>query len=131
MLTLLLAALSQPAQAAPLTESFRQTCRLISARPGRLTALCLTSHGAWVRSALWDWRDCPGDVANREGLLRCEVSIPGGSYQETCVEVVHSGMDLEATCERMDGNWTRSWLPAIDQCAGDIANIDGVLRCAR
>jgi hypothetical protein len=125
----LLIALTQSAHAAPPDGSYRQTCRLIIARPGNLTAWCQTSQGDWMRSLMLDWERCPADIANLNGVLTCDIPPLDGSYQRTCVEILRRGADLDATCQHIDGRWSRSRLINATLCVGDIANIDGVLTC--
>jgi hypothetical protein len=56
--------------------------------------------------------------------------IPRGSYLRSCTGVRVEGDALIAHCRRIDGLMQRSVLGGVYRCVGDIANIDGVLRCA-
>ncbi len=55
--------------------------------------------------------------------------LPRGSYLQTCPEAnVYRGR-LTAVCRRRDGSFQQSSLADVGRCVGDIANIDGRLRC--
>ncbi|HEY1797784.1 MAG TPA: CVNH domain-containing protein [Stellaceae bacterium] len=55
--------------------------------------------------------------------------LPRGSYLQTCPEAsVYRGR-LTAVCRQRDGSFRQSQLPDVDRCVGDIANVDGRLRC--
>jgi len=56
--------------------------------------------------------------------------IPAGSYQQTCNNVSVNGDTLTANCQDTSGNWRNAQLPGFQRCAGEIANDNGVLRCA-
>lgn len=54
---------------------------------------------------------------------------PRGSYLRTCPEAsVYRGR-LTAVCRRRDGSFQQSSLGDVGRCVGDIANVDGRLRC--
>jgi len=56
--------------------------------------------------------------------------LPRGSYQRTCPEAsVYRGR-LTAVCRDRDGQYRQSALADVDRCVGDIANVDGRLRCS-
>lgn len=60
--------------------------------------------------------------------------LPPGSYRITCstVRVACDGSWMDAYCRRRNGSWMWSpklWYPF--SCTGDIANIDGTLRCPK
>ncbi len=54
-------------------------------------------------------------------------SLPPGSYQKTCTDIILGGNMLSALCKRKDGGVTRSSLP-LAGCS-DVLNFDGVLEC--
>src|SRR5215470_11753047 len=54
---------------------------------------------------------------------------PPGSYLETCRNVRTDGDRLVARCEKRDGDWRDTTLDDVYRCVGDIANVDGHLRC--
>lgn len=58
-----------------------------------------------------------------------DVPIPSGSYQDTCSDIEATWTTLTATCERRDGNWNYTTLSGYRQCDGDIANVNGRLKC--
>ena len=129
--------------------SYRQTCQNVNVGPHRLRAECRTMNGSLRHTVLSNWRQCAGEIVNRNGHLVCEaptrpgmayvydpdtfsdVRAPGGSYAQTCTDISQSGHVLEASCRTRAGVWTRSALPRAQQCRGDIANIDGSLTCMR
>jgi Beta/Gamma crystallin/CVNH domain len=55
--------------------------------------------------------------------------IPQGSYRTTC-EDIHAGSNtLTATCRTRRGDWSYTTLGDYRDCQGDIANVDGRLKC--
>jgi hypothetical protein len=55
--------------------------------------------------------------------------LPRGSYLRTCPEASAYRNRLTAVCRGRDGQWRQTTLANIDRCVGDIANVDGRLRC--
>jgi hypothetical protein len=55
--------------------------------------------------------------------------LPRGSYLRTCPEASTHGNRLTAVCRTRDGQFRQTMLGNIDRCVGDIANVDGRLRC--
>jgi hypothetical protein len=53
--------------------------------------------------------------------------VPGGSYQQSCRHVHIRGGMLRAQCTAPNGRYVHSTLAL--PCRGDIANINGYLRC--
>jgi hypothetical protein len=75
-----------------------------------------------------------GAVAAEDEYLSQCAPAPPGSYRLTCdtVRVACDGSWMDAHCRRRNGSWMWSptlWSPF--SCAGDIANIDGTLKCPR
>ncbi|MBB6308323.1 CVNH domain-containing protein [Xanthobacter tagetidis] len=60
-------------------------------------------------------------------------NVPPGSYLRSCRDVrVVAGRDITALCEtRQPGRFEYTRLPDFRSCWGDIANINGNLRCER
>ncbi len=56
--------------------------------------------------------------------------LPRGSYQRSCPEANFYRGRLTAVCKRRDGQFQQSTLADVDRCVGDIANVDGRLRCS-
>jgi hypothetical protein len=56
-------------------------------------------------------------------------AFPPGSYQGSCTQVHWAGSTLVAECRTRDGRMTGTGLANARGCRGDIANIDGQLRC--
>ena len=54
--------------------------------------------------------------------------LPSGSYQQSCTNVWMNGSTLTASCSNNSGQLVRSSLD-VNGCRGDIANINGQLRC--
>jgi hypothetical protein len=55
---------------------------------------------------------------------------PAGSYRATCSGISSTWRTLSATCRTRDGRWNETELDNYRDCSGDIANINGELRCA-
>jgi len=129
--------------------SYRHTCRDIKIRRHRLIrynllATCRTRRGRWVPTRLKKYRRCHGDIANINGVLRCmprrvhppHVSpgyghIPRGSYRQSCRNIRVRANALRARCRTRRGYWNRTHLYYFRRCRGDIANINGNLRCVQ
>lgn len=62
------------------------------------------------------------------GTTRAQ-NFPPGSYQRNCKQVHWAGRTLVAECQRVDGHYGGTGLADAAHCHGDIANIDGQLRC--
>jgi hypothetical protein len=58
-------------------------------------------------------------------------AVPPGSYLNSCQNVATVGNSIKAQCRKKSGAWRGTWLWNFPQCAGDIANNDGRLVCAR
>jgi hypothetical protein len=56
-------------------------------------------------------------------------AVPGGSYLNSCNNVVSRGDTLMATCRMADGRPLRTALAPVRACVGDIGNNNGVLQC--
>jgi hypothetical protein len=129
------------ASAAPAPPgSYRQSCQDIYADGDVLAATCRNSYGNWNYTTLSNYRDCEGDIANRNGRLVCvhddddnddDDWVPRGSYRNTCRrERVEDGT-LIAECVDRNGRWRYTELQNFRSCRGDIANVNGWLRCRR
>jgi hypothetical protein len=57
--------------------------------------------------------------------------VPGGSYAATCTGVTMVGTTLQAACRRIDGQAQQTFLVDVNQCVGDIGNLNGILTCNR
>jgi hypothetical protein len=57
--------------------------------------------------------------------------VPSGSYLQTCRNIQIQGSALFAYCLDTDGRWRAAGLYEFRECTGDIANVDGELRCER
>ena len=120
-------------------DSFLRSCESVQVERGMLRARCQTVSGAWQSTLLQGWESCSGDIANIDGQLQCRRepervslwSVPSGSYLRTCEDVEVHGTYLSATCQRMDGRWVSAALSHYPRCSGDLANINGTLRCTR
>jgi hypothetical protein len=56
-------------------------------------------------------------------------ALPPGSYLQSCTQLHWAGTTLVAECATRDGRYTGTGLPNALACRGEIANIDGQLRC--
>lgn len=121
--------------------SYQQSCRDIYAEWDVLAATCRTRTGDWNYTTLSNYRDCEGDIANHNGRLVCVRDdddddddggwLPRGSYRDTCRrERVEDGT-LTAECVDRNGRWRYTELQNFRSCRGDIANVNGMLRCRR
>ena len=54
---------------------------------------------------------------------------PRGSYRQSCNDEHLRGDTLIAVCRRAEGRMERTSLDRVNRCVGDIANINGQLRC--
>ena len=77
--------------------------------------------------------DSSGNVIQASGTpaittVTSSLSPPSGSYLQTSKNVTFDGRTLSANCQRIDGTFAFSTLD-VTTCAGDIANINGVLTC--
>lgn len=68
---------------------------------------------------------------NQYGFSGNQYALPGGSYQQSCVNARMSGPVLSASCSAPNGRYVRSSLDIrrCQQHATDIANLNGYLRC--
>src|ERR1051325_4936770 len=55
--------------------------------------------------------------------------LPPGSYLTTCQDVELQGDTLVATCLRRDSSPQRTSLPRVQNCVGEIGNLNGALTC--
>jgi hypothetical protein len=123
-----------PAAAQGLPQgSYGQSCFNLQVIDGTLIGDCRRVDGSVRGTSLPHAWHCHGDIANENGRLRCIVvvqpRVPGGSYLQTCGNAQMMGADLYAECRKLDGVIRQSRMPAPFSCPGDIANLDGHLRC--
>lgn len=136
--------------------SYQNSCQNIDADWQRLSAVCRKRDGQWNYSTLEDYRRCRGDIANDNGRLVCRDGggyndddgyhddggynddgyndpdwTPRGSYQQSCRRIEADRNSLTAECRDRNGRWRYTELENYNRCRGDIANIDGMLRCER
>jgi hypothetical protein len=57
-------------------------------------------------------------------------SMPPGDYGQTCKDMRMNGSILEARCQKSDGSWRNTSLDTLG-CSGQVANVDGHLRCGQ
>ena len=116
--------------------SWNQSCRNANMRKGWLYADCRRIDGGWRSSSIDAQRCGRGGVANDNGNLVCEGSgggggkLPGGSWQQSCRDY-RAGNDgvLTATCQRMDGGWSKTWINYTRCPNRRVANDNGNLVC--
>jgi hypothetical protein len=119
--------------ARPPAGPYEQTCRDITANGNTLNASCRTRGGAWNRTTLANFNACIGNIDNLDGVLGCSKGNrpPGGSYQQSCRDVIADGITLRASCRDAGGTWRPANLSDFQHCVGDISNLNGTLRCSR
>ncbi len=120
--------------------SYQWTCSDFHTDGTTLSATCRTRNGGDNHTTLRNYNDCDGDIANVNGRLQCvypdddennEDRAPRGSYRETCRDVNVEGSTLQAECRDHNGRWRYTELQNFHSCRGDIANVNGMLRCRR
>lgn len=119
----------QPSYAAALPSgSYQATCVDAYADGAVLTATCSTGTNVWKTTQL-EYGSCTSEVWNAYGHLVCVNGRPVGSYERSCESITFDGNWLKASCRTMSGSYqgTRIDVPS---CTGDIANINGVLKCS-
>lgn len=132
--------------------SYQQSCTGITADWRTLTANCRNRNGGWNYTTLDEYRRCNSDIANDNGNLRCSDDdqrgeddrrggedagdgrdhddwAPHGSYEQSCRNVDVDGQSLTAECQDRRARWRYTELDDFRDCRGDIANVDGMLRC--
>jgi hypothetical protein len=127
--------------------SYQRTCSDIEATWNTLAAQCRTRSGSWNYTTLRNYRDCDGDIANRNGHLTCSGSfndgdgdderddnyggwLPMGSYRSSCRNITIERGTLMAECRDRFGRWRYTELADYRSCR-DIVNANGILRCQR
>jgi hypothetical protein len=135
---------SAHAQYAP-PGSYNRTCTDIETTWNTLSATCRTRSGSWNYTTLRNYRDCDGDIVNRNGRLECAGSfnddddgdrddyggwLPMGSYRNSCRNITIEGGTLTAECRDSFGRFRYTELPGYRSCR-DIVNANGILRCSR
>jgi hypothetical protein len=128
---LLAAAAASPASALP-PGSYLQTCQNFSESGATLTASCRTRAGTTRRSSIdaGGCRRSGGTISNENGSLTCIGRLPAGSYQKSCASRVYDGL-LRASCRSTSGQIVHNEIVASSCAGGDLANINGRLRCIR
>lgn len=128
--SVLLVIAARPAGAIP-PDSYQQSCGQISEQGRILTASCRNRTGSPQGTALADFKQCVGDIANDDGTLRCSrgIALPRGDYEASCEQVVIDGDDLRATCRTAAGYKAFTKLSGYRLCHGGIASVDGALVC--
>jgi hypothetical protein len=58
-----------------------------------------------------------------------QTPLPQGSYRSACHDARIDGQTLIAFCPKGDGTWQTTAIGPVSQCAGDIQNVNGELRC--
>lgn len=112
--------------------SYTESCKDIKMKGTTLHAICKSLDGREMPTSLRDANRCSQGVVNINGILNCQVSdvLPPGSYISTCKDVRLHGTTLYASCNNGKDRWLNAELRDAHKCAGDIANQNGMLRCA-
>jgi Beta/Gamma crystallin/CVNH domain len=117
--------------------SYQRTCHDFYTDGTTLSATCTTRWGVENYTTLRHYNDCEGDIANVDGRLRCieddddHDQAPRGSYRATCRDISVEDGTLQAECRDRNGRWRYTELQNYRSCRGDIANVNGMLRCRR
>jgi len=116
---------------------YQQTCRNIRNNGYRLEATCQKRNGDWRSTSLY-YRDCRSSIVNDNGRLRCSNGgegdhwrgrVPSGPYEQTCRNIRVDGNQLNATCQKRNGDWRNTSLSNFNYCRSQIENENGHLRC--
>ena len=67
-----------------------------------------------------------GATANQPGT---QAQAPQGSYRSSCNDVRMQNGTLIAFCPKPDGTWQTNAIGPVNQCVGDIQNVNGRLTC--
>jgi hypothetical protein len=67
-----------------------------------------------------------GATANQTST---QAQAPQGSYRSSCNDVRMQNGTLIAFCPKPDGTWQTSAIGPVNQCVGDIQNVNGRLTC--
>lgn len=121
--------------------TYHRTCTDIETTWNTLSATCRTRTGSWNYTTLRNYRDCDGDIANRNGRLECVGRygdddngdgdwLPSGSYRSSCRNVTIESSTLTADCRDNFGRFRYTELPGYRSCQ-NIVNSNGILRCSR
>jgi hypothetical protein len=121
-----------PASALP-PGSYLQTCQDFAESGAMLSASCRTRNGLTKRSSMnaQACRQSRGNITNDNGRLICAGRVPSGSYQRSCYRGSVLDGILTANCAAPGGKGVVSSLQVGSCAGGDIANINGYLRCIR
>ena len=120
-----------------LENSFSFTCNEITIKSNIIKAKCLDMSGNPHESKLRNWKQCSSDIANINGILRCQEDYllqenhKSDSFLQTCVSVTYSGQSIEAICQKVNRTWEQTQLLDVNTCSGNIANFNGSLHCKR
>lgn len=124
--------------------SYRDTCRNEEVQGGTLTAECQDRRGRWRYTELDDFRSCRGDIANWDGMLRCErdeddgyddddgggdggYGLPGGTWRQSCRNARMYGSVLYGECRDGFGRWRQTSID-VRNCR-NVANANGQFVC--
>jgi Beta/Gamma crystallin/CVNH domain len=97
-----------------------------------LVARCRDNNDRYVSTQL-EYRECRGDIYNRNGQLNCDRGrggrdVPFGSYLNSCRGAEVRGRTLYAECRTRGGFYVPAMI-AYRFCQGDISNNNGRLNC--
>ena len=117
--------------------SYQETCNNERVEGSDLVADCADRNGRWRHSELANHRFCRGDIANANGVLRCDrdadaapddYTVPTGAWRATCRDAHVSGSILTAECRNRVGRFVASSLD-LRACRQGVANVNGRLAC--
>ncbi|MGB3364555.1 MAG: CVNH domain-containing protein [Thermodesulfobacteriota bacterium] len=112
--------------------NYQNSCRNMNVNGDILQAQCQRRDGTWRFTSI-DYDECYDDISNRNGRLVCgqrhhHNMLPRGSYKQSCQDYSVNGDELQAQCQKRNGEWRWSSIDFGD-CYGDIANHNGRLVC--
>jgi hypothetical protein len=102
---------TQPPTAAPQAQTQAQPWTAGQSQSGAMTPTQTQSYGT---------------TGSQMGT---EAQAPQGSYRSSCNDARMVGDTLIAFCRKPDGTWQTSAIGPVNQCAGDMQDVNGQLTC--
>lgn len=117
--------------------SYQQSCRNERTERADLFADCADRNGRWRQAELSNYRFCRGDIANDNGVLRCDrtddgddddYTVPTGSWRATCRDYRVDRSRLYAECRDGLRRWVETSVD-LRSCRQGVVNENGRLTC--
>ncbi len=119
--------------------SYQDSCVAAQVIGSNLVAKCTRADGTRNTTKI-NYTKCEGDIRNNNGELNCVQKrsshpkpknvIPAGTYKNSCKNIKLDGNKLKAKCRKENGVWNNTKIN-YKQCASDIYNENGELRCKK